>query len=117
MGAQIPIASFPTRGNEAATNPTANFQYRSIGTNIDCTASSTDDGRFRVDLSVEDSSVYGESQATPSRGASPNPPSFNTFSATASLILRDGQTSQFTAATDKVSGETVKIDVTVNVVK
>jgi hypothetical protein len=33
------------------------------------------------------------------------------------MMLRDAQTSQFTSATDKVNGETVKIDVTLTVVK
>ena len=31
--------------------------------------------------------------------------------------MRDGQTVQFAMATDKISGETVKVDVTLNVVK
>jgi RNA polymerase sigma factor (sigma-70 family) len=35
----------------------------------------------------------------------------------ASLILRDGQTSEFTAATDKITGEVTKIDVTLTVIK
>jgi hypothetical protein len=33
------------------------------------------------------------------------------------MVLRDGGTSQFTTATDKLSGEMVKIDVTLTVVK
>jgi hypothetical protein len=33
------------------------------------------------------------------------------------LVLRDGQTRQFTAATDRVTGEVVKVDVTLRVVK
>jgi hypothetical protein len=34
-----------------------------------------------------------------------------------STLLKDGGTSQFTSAVDKVSGEIVKVDVTLNVVK
>jgi hypothetical protein len=33
------------------------------------------------------------------------------------MILKDGQTGQFTSATDKLTGETVKIDVTLTVVR
>ena len=33
------------------------------------------------------------------------------------MVLKDGETGQFTTATDKVSGETVKVDVTLTVVK
>ena len=34
------------------------MQYRNVGTNIDCSATSADEGRFRLELSVEQSSVY-----------------------------------------------------------
>jgi hypothetical protein len=44
-------------------------------------------------------------------------PVFRSFRSTNTLVLRDGQTRQFTAATDRVSGEVVRIDVTLNVVK
>jgi len=33
------------------------------------------------------------------------------------ILIPGGQTSQFTTATDKVSGETVRVDVTLTVVK
>ena len=33
------------------------------------------------------------------------------------LVLRDGQTRQFSAATDRVNGEVVRIEVTLRVVK
>ena len=55
-----------------------------------------------------------------SRGGRPRPrpaPLFRTFNATLDPILRDGQTIQAIASTDPVSGEVVKIDVTLNVVK
>jgi hypothetical protein len=44
-------------------------------------------------------------------------PTFRTFVLTNSAILKDSQSTQFTSATDKVSGETVKVDVMLNVVK
>ena len=33
------------------------------------------------------------------------------------VILRDGQSTQFSAATNRITGETVRIDVTLNVAK
>jgi hypothetical protein len=42
---------------------------------------------------------------------------FRSFRASFVPLLRDGQTVQYTAATDPVSGEVVKIDVTVTVLK
>ncbi len=44
-------------------------------------------------------------------------PVVRSFQTTNRLILKDGQTSQFTAATDRVSGEVVRIDITLKVVK
>ena len=59
-------------------------------------------------------SVYPDEKAA---NGSPGNPSFRSFRANDSMMLKDGQTAQFTAATDKVSGETVKVDVTLTVVK
>ena len=44
-------------------------------------------------------------------------PVFKSFKTRNRLLLRNGQTRQFTAATDRVSGETVRIEVTLTVVK
>ena len=86
-----------------------------MGTNIDCDVSTLDDGRFMLNLTVDDSSVYADEQALP--GGTTGNPSFRSFRATNSMILKDGQTGQFTSATDKLTGETVKVDVTLTVVK
>ena len=44
-------------------------------------------------------------------------PSFQNFTNRSSLLLRDGQTLQYSAAVDKSSGEVIKLDVTLNVIK
>ena len=102
MGAQVPV---PAAGS---------VQYRDVGTNIDCEAQALEDGRFRLQISVDDSSVYAEERPSAATSGSP---SFRAFRAIDSMVLRDGGTSQFTTATDKLSGEIVKIDVTLTVVK
>jgi hypothetical protein len=65
-----------------------------------------------VGISVDDSSVYGDEQA-----GIPKNPSFRSFRTVNSMVLRNGETFQFTAATDKVTGETVRVDVTLTVLK
>jgi hypothetical protein len=114
MGGKVPIMAVATPvvdGKQIAAGPVT---YQDVGTNIDCFASTTDDGRFKVTLTVEDTSVYPEDQAVSTvRGH----PAFRTLVLTNAAILRDGQSTQFTSATDKVSGETVRIDVMLNVVK
>ena len=50
-------------------------------------------------------------------GANPANPVFKSFKTSASLLLRDGQSAQHSTATDKVSGDVWKVDVTLNVIK
>jgi hypothetical protein len=98
--------------------------YRSVGTNIDCKADSVTADVFRVEIRVEDSSVLsGEIEQAPARsdtGPTPtrmNVPAFRTFKSSFTLLLRDGQTAQHTSAVDPISGEVMKVDVSLAVVK
>lgn len=61
---------------------------------------------------IEESSVYTDATAAPETPRVNDLPVFRSFCSSNTLMLRDGQTSQFTAATDRVSGEVVKVDVT-----
>lgn len=120
MGIEVPVP-VPLKDSSGLS-----IQYKSVGTNIDCRAGvPSPDGRFRLDLQVEQSSIYSAPEDKERRPKPPGMtdagpagvPMFRTFRSTFNPILRDGQTVQYTAATDPVSGEVVKIDVTVNVVK
>ena len=91
--------------------------YQNIGTNIDCWASSTDDGRFELNISIEDTSMYLDGQRTDDASKLSGPPIFRSFQASNELILRDGQSTEFTAATDRISGEIIKVEVTLRVMK
>lgn len=110
MGVQMPIPSVP-----AKDSPFASYSYRNIGTNIDCWAMHTQDGRFNISLSVEQSSIYGDEAQK--RAGTGDQPVFRSFNSSFHVILKDGATTQYVSATDPVSGEVLKIDVTVNVVK
>jgi hypothetical protein len=44
-------------------------------------------------------------------------PTFRSFRSSNVVVLKDGQSTEFAAATDKISGEVVKVDVTLTVVK
>ena len=115
MGAQVPIPTTtmgtPARGEKAT--PTTSYTYQSIGTNIDCTANPAAGNQFRLSLDVEDSSVYPEDQSRGVKGV----PMLRSFKLSNTLLLKDGQSTQLTSAADKVSGELLKVDVTVTVVK
>jgi len=120
MGAEvaIPNSTFvPT--DPSKPQPIVSFNYRPIGTSIVCGAITTaEEGRFELNISVDDSSVYlKEDSSAGSPSAVSNMPAFRSFKSRNTLLLRDGQTRQYTAATDRVSGETIRIDVTLKVVK
>lgn len=112
MGAQVPV---PT-GSNGKDGPVQSFTYRDIGTNIDCSARTVEEGVFQLRLNIEDTSVYTNVQdrATPTVGEMPV---FRTFRSTNTLVLRDGQTRDFTAAADRVNGEVIRIAVTLRVAK
>jgi hypothetical protein len=119
MGAKVPVmmitAAPSVPPNAPAIGP---VQYQDVGTNIDCTVSNAlEDGRFRVVITIDDSSVYGDPPSPGENRPAPGNPTFRSFRASDSMVLRDGQTSQVTTATDKVSGEIVKVDVTLTIVK
>jgi hypothetical protein len=111
MGIEVPIAMAGKEGM-----PPLPLQYKNVGTNIDCRAAALEDGRFRLELTVEHSSIYTPSEPQP-RPVQPDAPLFRSFRSAFVPILRDGQTQQYTVATDPVSGEVVKIDVTLTALK
>jgi hypothetical protein len=112
MGVDVPIGTTTTtRDGVTTTQPS----YRNVGTAIDCHANSRDDGMFDVWVNIVDSSVAMGDARAPARAQ--DPMAFMSFTTSNNLTLRDGQTLQFTMATDKVTGEVVKVDVTLTVLK
>jgi hypothetical protein len=123
MGVEIPVSVAQLSTQEGAKSaPFTSFQYRNVGTNIDCGGQFLGDGLYQLRLVIENSSVYQDPTARGAGSAGENPvvpdrPLFRSFSVDMNPILRDGETVQTVASTDPVTGEVVKIDVTVSVVK
>jgi len=111
MGTRVPIVTETTHGGAVATS---NVEYADVGVGIDCLAWSIDNGRYRLSITVEDNSVLAEPPAGAKSGGRPV---FRTFKASQMILLRDGQLAQFTAATDKLTGEVTKIEVSLTVAK
>ena len=111
MGVRVPIW---TGGKESA------IQYQDVGSNLDCSAQAAEDGRYMLDLSLERSSIYPNSSEYPAASKpdeQPHQPLVRQFRANLALMLRDGQTTQNTIATDPLNGHIVKVEVTLNVIK
>jgi hypothetical protein len=121
MGTNVPVPTSTPITPPASTGagakpavPVTPFTYQEVGTNIDCTITTTDGVRFVVGITVGDSSVVEEASRN---GKPPLAPSFRRFSITNSMVLSDGGTGVFTSAPDRVTGEVVKVEVALRVVK
>jgi hypothetical protein len=113
MGTRIPISMMPSANAPKDAPSGLPFQYQDVGTNIDCSAAEVEGGRFSLVVSIDDSSVYPDDAATSAKGN----PSFRSFRASNSMVLKNGETGQFMSATDKLTGETVRVDVTLTVMR
>jgi hypothetical protein len=118
MGAKVPLPTMatPTVDGKPVTgmlqaNP---IQYNDIGTAIDSYARFKDDGTFDLSVSVEETSVYTPPNP---QGSIDSLPVIRTFRSSNRMTMKDGQTRQFTLAADRISGETLRVDVTLKVVK
>jgi hypothetical protein len=133
IGVDVPIGSTTqTRGSNAPgstqSDTTTVPQYRNIGTSIDCYLTMTDDGKYVLRVTLNDTSIFdptGPRQAAlVSRGlaapATRTPDAFAAFRTlqfSNALQMHDGQTAEFASATDKITGEVVKAQVTLTIAK
>jgi len=106
MGTEVPIAVSMKDGS-------VSFQYRNVGANLECNAEALDNGRFRLSINMENSSL-GDLRNV---GKEVDVPMFVTRNTRSDVILRDGETQTYSSATDPASGEVVKVDVTLTVLK
>jgi len=130
MGARVPLpnANFvpappapPAKPGEQPAKtppPLQSFSFRDVGTNIDCTATNLDAGRYAVTVTIEDTSVFTAADSLNTGGQRGSGlPTLRTFRTTNALVLRDGQSTEFTAASDKISGEVTKAEVRISLIK
>lgn len=112
FGLQIPIQ---TMANNQVT-----VVFKDASTNLDCSAETIDDGRYKVSLQIEQSSLFAsefERKAVGNTSALANVPLLHSFRSSNVLYLRDGQSAQYVAAADPTNGELLKVDVSLAVVK
>jgi len=123
MGAEIPVMNRPMPTNPANAPepdparflPGMSYQYRSVGTQIDSFARSAGGDRYKVTVIIDESSVYGEDATAMDTFRAPGVPVFRSFESSNTLVLRDGQSRQYTAAADRVTGESIRVDVALTV--
>ncbi len=116
MGVDTPVPVVTFDESDPKKPKSTSVQYKTVGTNIDCSADDLGDGRFKLFLQVENSSALPGDRARVTDELS-GFPLFRRFEISLDPILRDGQSAQTVTSTDPVTGEVVRIDVTLNVVK
>lgn len=104
IGAEVPIAGGPVGTKDSPG-------YKSIGTNIFAVVTLQDDGRYQVGVTAESSSPYPDDQKQAGR------PAFRNYKLEGNAYLKDGQTAEIASATDTLTGEVIKMEVTLNAVK
>ena len=105
MGVQVPLM---VQVREAPT-----VAFKDVGAKISGSVASAAGGRYHVLLEIEQSHIAAES----ARQGVTAGPVLRTFRDSVDVMLRDGQTTQTSSATDPVTGEVLKIDITLAVVK
>jgi hypothetical protein len=109
----------PTDGAKpAAIQGLLPVTYQRVGTNIDCSVKALAEGRFEVNISINDTALIAlDDIGTSGSSKDDSPPVIRTFDSQNTVFLRDGQTTQFTSAAHSLTGEVFSIDVTLRVVK
>jgi hypothetical protein len=103
-----------TLGNNVPIPSKDGYNYQNVGVQIMCMLEPTGDGRYWLMINFTDSSVAETAAQSSLVGA---PPVIRSISLQNTLTLRDGQTLQFGSAVDKITGDTLRADVTLTIVK
>jgi hypothetical protein len=121
MGVRVPVTTTSSKSGENT------LTYVDVGTNIDSNANHTADGRYAVGLRIERSSLYVPFADKESNyhgkewtvGEAPpgDAPMVRQFRGDVALVVRDGQPSEATVATDPLSGRVLKIEAVLTVLK
>jgi len=133
IGVDVPIGSTTvTRGSNAPgstrSDTTTAPEYKNVGTSIDCFLSMTEDGKYVLRVNLNDTSIFDPSAqrqaalaarglAAPTTSRTIDASAFRTLQFNNTLLMRDGQTAELASATDKITGEVVKAQVTLTIAK
>jgi len=118
IGSRVPVAT--------AIDKAAQFQYFDVGTNLDCSATPAQDGKYQLQMYLERSWVEGDvpvdtgkSTAAPKENDDTvfRQPVIHQFKFDNTINLRDGQTLETDFATDPLTGKVIKVEVTLSVLK
>jgi Flp pilus assembly secretin CpaC len=121
VGVEVPIPAIYTNptGNTAAAaaSPQPSYTWQQVGTQIDGNAVLQPDGRYKIRLTVTERSALTAAQATEQGARVSTVPAFRNVVFGSTIYLGDGQSTQFSNGTDRVTGEVFKVDVSLTIEK
>ena len=121
IGAEVPVLQIApvvnTDGEPLPGIGRGPFDYRRVGTEIQCVLLQVVEDRYHLNIHIEESSVYGGIDSSVDQFRVPGAPVFRLFQSNNTLVLSPGQTTEYTAAADRLSGESVRVDVTLTVLE
>jgi type II secretory pathway component GspD/PulD (secretin) len=122
MGGEVPVptTTFTPKEDGKPATVLSSYGYRNIGTNMDVQCSrveGTQSARqYRITLTIDENSIYPDELA-PTTSKTTGAPAFRSFKSTNTFSLRDGQSVEYAAATDRLSGEVYRVTVKLTLVK
>lgn len=126
MGVDVPvgtsISNVTQTSNAQGSSPRSTAtekhvtEFRNVGTDIDASVTRVDAATFGVYVNIRDSSIFTSDQ-TKMPNTLVDPTAFRTFSTQNTMNMTDGQTRLFGVATDKITGETLRVEVKLTVLK
>jgi len=114
-GTTVQMSSSVPVPETVAKDGVQSYAYRTVGTNITASSKEGSSGQYLVNLAISDSQMLGDA-AAPSEAAK-GLMRTQQFSSSVRLPLKDGQVITYNAATDKLTGDLVRVEVTLNVLK
>jgi hypothetical protein len=116
MGVDVPVGTTTSTREGTPSATTTRPEYRQIGTQIDCSVTRMTDGRYSVALSIHDSAIFSPAGQA-DQVLKLDPAAFKTFTINNTRIVALGRQEEFGRAADPITGEVVRVDAMVSLVK
>lgn len=117
IGGSIPVPSTTFTPKEDGKGVAGvSYGYRDIGTSIDVVAAPQAGDTYRLTVTIDENSIYSDDLAPPTTKTT-GAPAFRSFKSTNTLVMRDGQTIDYTMATDRLTGEVYRVSVKMTLVR
>lgn len=106
----VPVPAPMVVSGDGKTTAVSSYNFRSVGTSLTIDATDVGDGRYRLQLAIDDSQLVPVSV---SESAAPGLPRAlaQSFQASTSVVMGHGDRVQHSLATDKITGEQIRIEI------